>query len=405
MTKRLQAMIVLFLIGHIIGTSIGYRNFKSQSLKDLKRAFDGVCVMSVPKNIVYISIVVMLLITLAACRQRGGAFEVRLAPKALVEVPGEAIEIRPALVAMLGYGERISLVQYISAACTTADGFGGPPKCAQGEMDGTIVEAFPVYEMEGYYVRPEHIADTFDFQVDRLFAVYRPAPGADPQEYWPTGKYALLFERQTDHISQPVTVYVTGGKIVRLGFSYGVDPSALLNQVPVERILFTPKEASALTAQLLNTQVVEPIELTMIPDAHPLSTPTPQPNPGNVASTSGLPGNGVVKGEICYPSQFIPEMTVYLEEMESGLITEVEIARNQRIFSTSLEPGMYSAYAYPDEMGNNPLGGAYTEFVVCGMGLECTDHALRIFEIRSGDTLNEIRVCDWYAIDMVPPRP
>jgi hypothetical protein len=361
--------------------------------------------MSAPKNLINIFVIVLLLSILAACSQSAGVFEVQLVPKASVEVQGEAIEIRPVLAAMLGYGERISLVQYISTTCTTADGFGGPPKCAPGEANGTIIEIFPVSEMEGYFVRPEAIADTFVFQVDRLYAVYRPTPGADPQEYWPTGEYALLFERQVDNIPQPVTVFVTGGKIVRLGFSYGVDPGSLLNQVPIERILFTPTEARALTEQLLNTQVIEPIELTIIPDTHHLSTPTPQPNPSNAASTPGLPGNGVVNGEVCYPSQFIPEMTVYLEEMVSGVITYVEIAQDQSTFSTLLAPGTYTAYAYPNEMGDNPLGGAYTEFVACGMMPECVGHNLRPFEIRSGETSNEVRICDWYAPEMVPPHP
>jgi hypothetical protein len=359
--------------------------------------------MYAPKKIINIFVIVLLLSIISACSQSAGVFELQLVPKASVEVQGEAIEIRPVLAAILGYGECISLVQYISTTCTTSDGFGGPPKCAPGEADGTIIEVFPVSEMEGYYVRPEAIADTFAFQVDRLYAVYRPTPGADPQEYWPTGEYALLFERQVNDISQPVTVFVTGGKIVRLGFSYGVDPGTLLNQVPIERILFTPKEAGDLTEQLLNTQVVEPIELTDTPDTHRLSTP--QPDASNAVSTSGLPGNGLVNGEVCYPNQFIPEMTIYIEEMDSGLITRVEIPQNQSTFSAPLAPGMYTAYAYPNEMGDNPLGGAYTEFVACGMTPECTDHNLRPFEIRSGEAINEIRICDWYAPEMVPPRP
>lgn len=56
-------------------------------------------------------------------------------------------------------------------------------------------------------------------------------------------------------------------------------------------------------------------------------------------------------------------------------------------------------------LGENPLGGAYTEFVACGLTLECTDHQLRHFEIRSGEVNSGVRICDWYVPDKVLPRP
>ncbi len=37
-----------------------------------------------------------------------------------------------------------SLVRLSSVACTTESGLGGPPKCANGEADGTVVQALPV---------------------------------------------------------------------------------------------------------------------------------------------------------------------------------------------------------------------------------------------------------------------
>jgi hypothetical protein len=138
-----------------------------------------------------------------------------------------------------------------TAGGTTADGLGGPPKCASGQTEGTLVEVFPVGEAEGYFVRPEEIDRTLEFTVDGLYAVYRPIPGRDPVEYWPVGEYALLFERQIYNTSQPVTVFVQDGRLVRLGFSsYPVDPAQALSAIPLDRILIPPEEARALTEQV-----------------------------------------------------------------------------------------------------------------------------------------------------------
>jgi hypothetical protein len=89
------------------------------------------------------------------------------------------------------------------------------------------------------------------FTVDGLYALYRPAPSVDPVEYWPVGEYALLFECQTHNISQPVTVFVQDGKLVRRGFSsHPVDPTQSLSAIALHRILILPEEAKALTEQV-----------------------------------------------------------------------------------------------------------------------------------------------------------
>jgi hypothetical protein len=143
------------------------------------------------------------------------------------------------------------LIQYITVGCTTADGLGGPPKCTSGQAEGTLVEVFPISEAEGHFARPDEIDRTLEFTVDGLYAVYRPVPGRDPIEYWPVGEYALLFERQIYNTSQPVTVFVQGGKMVRLGFSnYPAEPDQLLSAIPLDRILIPPEEAKVLTEQV-----------------------------------------------------------------------------------------------------------------------------------------------------------
>ena len=179
--------------------------------------------------------------------------EVQIVSAAQVEANKRVTaEVMPVLEALFwgAMDERRALIQHINVGCTTADGLGGPPKCASGEAEGTLIEVFPVGGAEGHFVRPEEIDRALEFTVDGLYAVYRPVPGRDPLTYWPVGEYALLFERQIYNTSQPVTVFVQGGKIVRLGFSHPVDPAELLNAVPLDRILIPPEEAKALTEQV-----------------------------------------------------------------------------------------------------------------------------------------------------------
>ncbi len=208
--------------------------------------------MFTKKIYLYSLLPLILLSVLAGCQMTTDVFEAQLVPRSAIESQDEIRQaIWPVLSAIHGYAERISLVQYVTTACTTADGFGGPPKCLGGEEDGTIVQAFPISDTEGYFLRPGEIAGAFEFTVEGLYAVYRPNTGVDPEEYWPTGEYALLFEREINNMSQPVIVFVDDGKIVRLAFSYGVDPETLLSQVSVENIVFSPAEAKALSEQVL----------------------------------------------------------------------------------------------------------------------------------------------------------
>jgi len=58
---------------------------------------------------------------------------------------------------------------------------------------------------------------------------------------------------------QPVTVFVEDGKIVRLGFSYGVSPDVLLSAIPVENILITPGEAGKIMEQVLHLLQSTPV--------------------------------------------------------------------------------------------------------------------------------------------------
>lgn len=133
---------------------------------------------------------------------------------------------------------------------------------------------------------------------------------------------------------------------------------------------------------------------------------TPEPNPPVATSDPGTgggpPERGMVSGAICFPSEFIPEMSVYFQNVDTGEFRELAIAQNQSTFLTELPPGTYIAFAYPDGL---PIGGAYTEAVLCGLRADCADHRLREFPVRVGDETSGINICDWYAPSNIPPHP
>jgi hypothetical protein len=118
---------------------------------------------------------------------------------------------------------RRELVQYTTTGCTTAEGLGGPPKCVEGQADGTPVAYFPVLGPgEGSPVLPENIDQSIDVVVGKLFAAVRLGQPAVVDEYYPAGTYGLIF-------SLPAGPGLSGiharldenGRLVRLDYLMG----------------------------------------------------------------------------------------------------------------------------------------------------------------------------------------
>ena len=92
--------------------------------------------------------------------------------------------------------------------------------------------------------------------------------------------------------------------------------------------------------------------------------------------------HGTVAGDICYPSEFTPAMTLYFERVGTGQIIQFSILENQMTYSVLLPNGTYYAYAWAP--GFN-LEGAYVN----------NDGKLRSFVVLGGETVSGIRICDW----------
>jgi hypothetical protein len=164
----------------------------------------------------------------------------------------------------------------------------------------------------------------------------------------------------------------------------GVEPGPAFQPPPTH----TRAPEGAATAR--PTQVVRVV--TVVPE-----------QTGAVATPTCAAGTGVLYGTLCYPSEFVPAMRVYVENVGTGAIAAFSTERNQPVFAVELPPGSYVAYAHPTEP--SPVGGAYTHAVPCGLRVECTDHRLLPFEVRAGEVSEKVQICDWYAAEAVPPPP
>lgn len=122
-------------------------------------------------------------------------------------------------------------------------------------------------------------------------------------------------------------------------------------------------------------------------------------------STSQIIQTGELNGTLCFPSDYIPEMTVYLQDISNKKVYKILIQEDQRSFKFNDLPfGDYYAYAYTiekvssDVNGNSfKASGGFTKAVPCGLSVDCNDHSLIPIEIDAKITKDTISICDWYG--------
>lgn len=101
---------------------------------------------------------------------------------------------------------------------------------------------------------------------------------------------------------------------------------------------------------------------------------------------------GTVSGRICFPSEHIPAMTLYLQNMSKNKLFRFPIQENQFHYQFQLEPGEYLAYAWTL---NFEIAGGYTY----------EDHRLKSFYLNAGKSVTGIDICDWYGEPGTIPLP
>ena len=135
-----------------------------------------------------------------------------------------------------------SLIEFTEAVCTRQDGLGGPPKCREGEAEGTPVEVFSFLAGEGSFIRKEDIRDWPGIAAAGIYAVYEVNTAViSSEQYSPLGKYVILFGSGEN---QPAVALRIGERgIVRVDTIFDPSPENLSAMIGREAstVILAPK--------------------------------------------------------------------------------------------------------------------------------------------------------------------
>jgi len=133
-----------------------------------------------------------------------------------------------------------SLVKFTTAECTVLDGLGGPPKCREGEAQGTPMEVLPFMGGEGSFIRNDEIGNWQGIEVSGLYAIYRVSADVRSEEYYPAGEVAIIFVAPENRPA--VSLRLSEGGIVRVDHIFDTSPQSLedILQREASEVLLAP---------------------------------------------------------------------------------------------------------------------------------------------------------------------
>ncbi|HSL45324.1 MAG TPA: hypothetical protein VK897_17955 [Anaerolineales bacterium] len=119
-----------------------------------------------------------------------------------------------------------ALAEFFPAECTNQDGLGGPPKCREGEAEGTPVEVIAFLSGEGGHIRKDEIENWTGVNVSGLYAVYEVNTAViSSEQYYPVGEYVILLLDENDRDAVALRVGERG--IVRMDTIFDASPENL----------------------------------------------------------------------------------------------------------------------------------------------------------------------------------
>jgi hypothetical protein len=114
---------------------------------------------------------------------------------------------------------------------------------------------------------------------------------------------------------------------------------------------------------------------------------------------------GTIEGSLGYPSDYIPEMKICAENIE----TKEEFCSYEQIidkkfnneigYKIEAPKGTYHVYSQlinEKQKKLNEYKAYYSKFVTCGMSIECKSHKKIETKIEAGETTSGIEPEDWY---------
>ncbi len=93
--------------------------------------------------------------------------------------------------------------------------------------------------------------------------------------------------------------------------------------------------------------------------------------------------HGTITGSLCYPSEFNPPMTLYVENVKTGERIQFAIVENQLYYNVLVPTGRYYVYAWAPGYS---LEGAYAD---------PNTNLMIPVTVNGGGTTNMINLCNW----------
>lgn len=133
-------------------------------------------------------------------------------------------------------------IEFFEAECTQQQGLGGPPKCREGEAEGTPVEVVAFIGSEGGHLRKDELENGLAVKATGIYAVYEVNTAVlSSEQYYPVGNYAIIFVNEEERM---VTALRIGEKgIVRVDEIIDSSPESLSAMVEREasKVILAPK--------------------------------------------------------------------------------------------------------------------------------------------------------------------
>ena len=130
------------------------------------------------------------------------------------------------------------LVRFTLLGCTKADGMGGPPKCREGEAEGTLVNVLPFLGPEGSFMHESDMLNFIPMQALGIYAVYSVSDSAYAEEAFPAGEYAVMFTTAEDQI---FIVYQIRQGIVRIDTVFSSSTRDMVIQRDASELILAPQ--------------------------------------------------------------------------------------------------------------------------------------------------------------------
>ena len=156
--------------------------------------------------------------------------------------------------------------------------------------------------------------------------------------------------------------------------------------------LFADQDAVQETQAMMETRIAEEAAKAVELTVQAMVTDTPV----QAVATDTPQATGGISGALGYPSSFIPPLRVVAFNLDNGEIYDVDTVENQTSYEiTGLPPGRYHVVAYVQAMGAEIPGG-YSEFVLCGLHIDCQDHQLVEVIVQPGQVVEDVDPVDFY---------